>query len=102
MGHVVHNADGEMPTGSFPVELVEDRLYHCRRELLRGEAIATSDDPRLVSQCGNTLGPCLAQRSHHIQVKRISKSARLLGSVEHGKAASAPWQCRQERGEREG
>ncbi len=101
MGHVVYDSDREVTAGSFLVELVEDCLHHRRSKLLRREAIAAGDDSRFSCQGGNAFGPRLAERSHDVEIEWISRSPRLLGSIQHGETASAPRQCCQERGGRE-
>ena len=54
--HVVHDADREVPARRVLVELVEDRLDHRRRELLRRQSVAAGDHARIGREGRRALG----------------------------------------------
>ena len=83
-------------------ELVEHRLDHGRRELLRRQPVTSRDDARLRREGRPAIAACLGQRGDHVEVQRIAGRAGLLGPVEHGQAARARRQGGQEGRLREG
>ncbi len=84
---VVVDPDGELPPRSLAGELVEDRLHHRRRELLRGEAVAAADHPRLRRELGIHALHVLDEERHQGLVERLADGARLLRAVEDGDGA---------------
>ena len=82
-------------------ELVEDRLHHRRRELLRRQTVAAGDDARWRGERRDAFRLRFGERGRHVEIERIAGCARLLRPIEHGEAADALRQRRQERGARE-
>ena len=68
-------------------ELLEHAGDHPRRELLRGQPVATADDGRHQLALPGVV--VLAQGREHVQEKRLAEGARLLGAVQHGDAPHA-------------
>ena len=101
MRHVVDDADGEVTLGVRLGELVEDRLHHRRRELLRRQAVAAGDDPRRDRERRDALGLRFGQRRDDVEIERIAWRARLLRPIEHGEAADGLRQRGEERAARE-
>src|SRR6516164_8104534 len=88
MRHVIDDPERKVTLGSVLVQLVEHRLRHCWRELLRRKAVAAGNDLRLNPQVRDPFGTCLGERGHHVEVERFADGPWLLGSVEDGKALS--------------
>ena len=99
--HVVDDADGEVVLRRVLRELVEDRLHHRRRELLRRQPVAAADDARLRCERRRAFGARFGERGDHVQVERIAERARLLRAVQHGDACGRSRQRREERARRE-
>ena len=84
MGDVVHDADREVVLRGALAELVEDRLHHGGRELLRGEAVAPGDDDGVLRETALSLALRLREARHDVHVERVADGARLLRPVEDG------------------
>ena len=87
VGHVVVDAHCEVVVGMVGVEVIQDRLDHRRRELLRREAVATAEHPGIGRHRQLAGGAGLADRGDHVLVERLSEGTRLLGPIEDCDAA---------------
>jgi hypothetical protein len=96
MRHVVGDAHGEVHLRPRLAELVEDRLHHRWRELLRRQPVAAAHDGRHVRRFREARRPPLARGRHDIEIERVAKRARLLRTVEHGDRAYRRRQRRRE------
>ncbi len=75
-GDVVDDADGEPSLRCRRRQLVEHRLGHRRRELLRAESVSAADDLHALA-----LG--LGDDRHHVLEERLTGRPRFLAPVEH-------------------
>ena len=80
---VVDDADREVAPRRRARELVEHRLRHRRRELLRREPVAAADDARQRAAVRGRVD----ERGDDVLVERLARRAGLLGAVEHGDRA---------------
>ena len=76
VGHIVHDAHGEVVLRGVQLQVVEDSLDMGRRELLGAQAVTAADDLDAAALLG--------ERSHDVQIQRLAQGAGLLGAVEHG------------------
>ena len=83
VGDVVHDADGEASARRLATQhsrqLGEDGGGVARRELLRAQTVASTDD-------AVGTGAVLGQRGDRVEVQRLTQCTRLLDPVEHGDA----------------
>ena len=77
VGHVVHDADGELALGGGLGQLLIHREHAGGRGVLGAQAVAAADD-------GDVGAPRVGQGSHHVQVEGLALGAGLLGAVQHG------------------
>ena len=77
VGHVVHDAHGEVVLRGVGLEVVEHGLDHRGVELLGAQAVAAADH-------GDIALARFAKRRAHVQVHRLAQGAGLLGAVEDG------------------
>ena len=78
VGHIVHNADGEVVLRRVELEVVKHSLNVGRRELLGAQAVTAADDLDLAA--------FLDEGGADVEVERLAQGAGLLGAVEHGDA----------------
>ena len=64
-----------------PREIVEHRLHHRRRELLRREPVAPADDPRHLAAA--LVGHRLGEGGDHVLIERLAGRTGFLGAIEH-------------------
>ena len=95
VGHIVHDAHGEVVLGLGLLHVVEDGLDHGGGEFLAGKAVAAAVD-------GDVVPARFDQRRAHIDIQRVAQGAGLLGAVHHGQALDAPGQGGQQAVRREG
>ena len=95
--HVVHDADREVVLRLRLRELVEHRLHHARRELLRGEPVASAENERLLGERQRAFAPRLHERGHDVEIKRIADRAGLFRPVEDGERFHGLRERREER-----
>jgi len=69
VGHVVHDADGEVVLGLVLGDLVVNRLDHRRRELLGGEAIAARKHAGAGVERSRAGIVSFAQRGDHVEYR---------------------------------
>ncbi len=81
VGHVVGDPDGEPAFRFVGVELVEDRLDHRGRELLRREPVPAADDARELRALASS--ERIDESGGHVEQQRLTGRAGLLGPVEH-------------------
>ena len=82
VGHVVHNAQGELALHLALRELLVDCKDRGGRRVLAAEAVAAADDLD-VGLAG------IGKRRHHVEVQRLAQGAGLLGAVEDRKLFAA-------------
>ena len=100
MGDVVADTDREMLLRPGLLHLGDYGHHHCRRELLRRQAVAAADDAR--HRGARAVSDRFRERGDDILVERLAARTGLLGAVEHGNHLHGVGQRREEvlRGER--
>ena len=97
--HVVVDADREAGARPLGAQLGEDAGDHRRGQLLGGEPVAAADD------AGHGLagagGERLREPAQHVEEERFAEGARFLGAIQHGDAARARRDGREQLGRRE-
>ena len=76
VGHVVHDADGELALGRGLGQLLIHGEHVAGRGVLGAQAVAAADDGGLPAGVG--------EGGDHVQVQGVTQGAGLLGAVEHG------------------
>ncbi len=95
---VVSDADGEVVFRVGCGEVVEDRLDHRGRELLRREPVAAAENPRHRRAAG---GDRLGEACHDILIERLTGGTRLLRAIEYGDRCRRRWDGVDELADRE-
>ncbi len=101
MGHIVHDADGEVILRAGLCERVEDRLHHGGRELFGRQAVAAAHDDRFGREGGRAVRARLGEGGDHVLIQRLAERARFLGAVHHRDRPNRSGQLAQERRDRE-
>jgi hypothetical protein len=85
VGDVIHDPDREVVARALPSgELVKCGLDLGGGEVLRGEAIAATDDERIHLRLDQAGTASFADRRHHIEVERLPDGPGLLRAIEDG------------------
>ena len=77
VGHVVHDADGELALGLGLGQLLIDGEDAAGRGVLAAQAVAAADD-------GDIRPSGVGQGRHHVHIQGLTQGAGLLGAVQHG------------------
>ena len=97
--HVIVDADREAGARPLRAQLGEDAGDHRRGQLLGGEPVAAADDDR--HGLAGAGGVRLREPAQHVEEERFTERARFLGAVQHGDAAGARRDDREQLGGRE-
>ena len=77
VGHIVHDADGELALHLVALELVIHGEHGGRRRILAAQAVTAADDLDVVASG-------VGQSGDHILIQGLAQSAGLLGAVQNG------------------